>query len=450
MILDARAALEACAAVLHQASGADLGPMLAEVDALAAAAAGVRAELALEAVRRGEHTERGWTPREWVFEHCPSLRQGGFAQLAKIVWETAGSTTIPAGVDYNDQSVAFDRDAPLAIAWEQVRTGVTTPTIALGALREVDRLADRVYAHAIPDITRGFLEVGVAWGPATMRRLRTEMIARWGLPDRDEVEKDQARLRRAAYLTSPEAESGDLTTYRLGLTPEQAAQLEAAIGPLAAPQPNEETGERDLRSPGQRRAEALITLATRHAATDADQHGGPATSDTCVQVTVALEDLRQHKGAARVLHSRADGTLLGIETLRKLCCDADLIPTVLGTDSQVVDVGMTKRLFTRAQRRILWQRDHGCTYPGCDAPPAWTKAHHVKHWADGGPTDLNNAALLCQRHHTFVHERRLIAEVRQRPDDTGRYVIWDLAPGSYDRALRGAPPWSDDWSTPAA
>ena len=100
----------------------------------------MRAELVLEAVRRGEHTERGWTPREWVFEHCPSLRQGGFAQLAKIVWETAGSTTIPAGVDYNDQSVAFDRDAPLAIAWEQVRTGVTTPTIALGALREVDRL----------------------------------------------------------------------------------------------------------------------------------------------------------------------------------------------------------------------------------------------------------------------------------------------------------------------
>jgi hypothetical protein len=57
------------------------------------------------------------------------------------------------------------------------------------------------------------------------------------------------------------------------------------------------------------------------------------------------------------------------------------------------------------------------------------------HWLDGGATDLGNAALLCQRHHTHVHRRRLIAEVRGRPDDRGRHVLWDLSPGSYDRHL---------------
>ena len=56
------------------------------------------------------------------------------------------------------------------------------------------------------------------------------------------------------------------------------------------------------------------------------------------------------------------------------------------------------------------------------------------HWADGGPSDLSNAALLCQRHHTQVHDRRLIATVHP-PDEHGRSVTWDLSPGSYDREL---------------
>jgi hypothetical protein len=59
----------------------------------------------------------------------------------------------------------------------------------------------------------------------------------------------------------------------------------------------------------------------------------------------------------------------------------------------------------------------------------------VLHWADGGPSDVDNAALLCQRHHTVVHARRLWAHVRARPDEAGRYVVWDLNPGSYDQHL---------------
>ena len=61
--------------------------------------------------------------------------------------------------------------------------------------------------------------------------------------------------------------------------------------------------------------------------------------------------------------------------------------------------------------------------------------HHLLHWVDAGGTDLENAALLCQRHHTFVHDRRVWATARSRPDELGRYVVWDLDLGSYDRQL---------------
>ncbi len=140
-------------------------------------------------------------------------------------------------------------------------------------------------------------------------------------------------------------------------------------------------------------------------------------------------------GAATVLGSWATDTLLSPETIRRLACAADLIPHVLGSRGELVDLGRTVRLVTGAQRRALTRRDRRCTYPGCVAPADWTRIHHVLHWLDGGESDLGNAALLCQRHHTLVHDRRLWATVRDAPDEDGRQVFWDLTPGSYDNQL---------------
>ena len=70
--------------------------------------------------------------------------------------------------------------------------------------------------------------------------------------------------------------------------------------------------------------------------------------------------------------------------------------------------------------------------------------HHVKHWLDGGLSDLDNAALLCQRHHTYVHDNRLAAEVRHVPDESGRHVVWDIRPGSYDYPSGGLD--GDGWA----
>jgi hypothetical protein len=130
-----------------------------------------------------------------------------------------------------------------------------------------------------------------------------------------------------------------------------------------------------------------------------------------------------------VLGGTQAGTLLSAEVVRRLACDAALVPTVLGSAGQVADVGCLVRLFTPSQVRRLWLRDRGCSFPGCTMPAHWTDAHHLVHWADGGPTDLDNAALLCQRHHTVVHTRRLSGRL------DGGHVSWDLTTGSYDRAL---------------
>jgi HNH endonuclease len=67
-------------------------------------------------------------------------------------------------------------------------------------------------------------------------------------------------------------------------------------------------------------------------------------------------------------------------------------------------VGRTSRVVSAAQRAALVVRDGGCAVPGCDRPPGWCEAHHLVHWLHGGPTDLENLALLCRAHHRAVHE----------------------------------------------
>ncbi len=110
-----------------------------------------------------------------------------------------------------------------------------------------------------------------------------------------------------------------------------------------------------------------------------------------------------------------DGTRIPFEAMRRLLCDADITRIVADADSQPLDVGRTVRTVTPAIRRALDHRDNGCTWTGCDAPPGWCDAHHIKHWADGGDTSLQNMTLLCRRHHTATHEGR---QPRHRPIST--------------------------------
>ncbi|MDK1019280.1 MAG: DUF222 domain-containing protein, partial [Actinomycetota bacterium] len=94
-------------------------------------------------------------------------------------------------------------------------------------------------------------------------------------------------------------------------------------------------------------------------------------------------------------------------TIRRLTCDAAIIPMVLGSDSEPLDVGRKTRTVPASIRRAIEQLYDGCAWPGCDAPLSWCDAHHITHWADGGRTSLDNLALLCRKHHTATHQDQL-------------------------------------------
>ena len=120
-----------------------------------------------------------------------------------------------------------------------------------------------------------------------------------------------------------------------------------------------------------------------------------------LRVSTSLDALRSGLHRAGVSDS---GENLSAATLRRLACDAEIIPTVLNGKGRVIDVGRRTRRVGEALRCVLIARDGGCVWPGCDAPPSRCDAHHVKHWADGGPTNADNLALLCHRHHILLHE----------------------------------------------
>ncbi len=91
-------------------------------------------------------------------------------------------------------------------------------------------------------------------------------------------------------------------------------------------------------------------------------------------------------------------------TARQLAGEAQLIPSVLGGPSEVLDFGTARRLFSRAQKLAFGERDGGCAFGGCEAPPSYTEAHHVIWWSDKPNTDLDNGILLCGFHHHRIHD----------------------------------------------
>ena len=138
---------------------------------------------------------------------------------------------------------------------------------------------------------------------------------------------------------------------------------------------------------------------------------------------------------------------LPIDTVKRLTCDGSLITIVEDDDGTPLDVGRKRRTVSTALKRALWSRDRGCTFPGCHHKH-YVDAHHIRHWADGGDTSVDNLALLCSHHHTLLHEGRF--RIRRAADGALRFeradgrVIRASAIGSRTCAtttsLRRSPP----------
>jgi hypothetical protein len=107
-----------------------------------------------------------------------------------------------------------------------------------------------------------------------------------------------------------------------------------------------------------------------------------------------------------------NGTRVPAGTSQRLACDASLVVMRHGRDGHVVEVDTRRRTIAPALRCALHHRDHGCRFPGCGLPLG--QGHHIRHWAQGGPTTLSNLAVLCRRHHRAVHEEGY--QVERQPD----------------------------------
>jgi Domain of unknown function (DUF222)/HNH endonuclease len=119
-----------------------------------------------------------------------------------------------------------------------------------------------------------------------------------------------------------------------------------------------------------------------------------------VRVVITSRDLNRVDGTASI-----DGINepISAATARRIACDSGVLPVVLGTDGEVLDVGVANRLFTTPQRTGLAVRDGGCRWTDCDRPPAWCEAHHMKEWSEGGKTSIDNGILLCRHHQLLLH-----------------------------------------------
>jgi hypothetical protein len=333
------------------------------------------------------------------------------AGLGQLLWQAGSGDLGPAARQERHTRL---REALLA--------GRVPVRAAAVCLEEMDRLRHRLTPEAVPSVWEALLSLAADGGPRQIRRLRPALLARYG--------QDGELDRRTGSRPWPRCPSRwaaatgcSTTSCAWARRPRPSWRPPSARCPRRAPP----DGVPDLRPARARRADALIELVRR--AVSAPETV-PTTAQATLFLTIGWDDLVRQVGAGATIGSAETGTLLAPGTVRKLACDAGIIPTLLGTDGHVLDLGREWRWFTPAQTKALSLRDRACTIPGCGMPAQWCHAHHLWHFADGGPTNLDHAALLCGYHHTWAHQHRLAGRLQHG------HVTWDLTPGSYDTYLR--------------
>lgn len=308
-------------------------------------------------------------------------------------------------------------------------TALADARVSLDQARAIATSLDDLPDHLDPDLlTRAehdLLRLAADFGPADLRRLG-RAILHTSCPDiaddedRRRLEAQEAhahhhtslRLRPTGdgttriSLVVPDLDAARLATYldawtnpaatrvrdRAGQDTDQDTDLEKGVNPDAA------------RLPRHRRlGHAFCALLEHLDPHTLPHHGGDATT---LVVTLTADQLRTGLGAATVTDPRDDTgrSDLSITQARRLACTAGILPAVLGTRGEVLDLGRRKRLFPRAIHRALRIQHPTCTAHGCTIPARWCDAHHLTPWSHGGPTDLTNATLLCSHHHHRIHD----------------------------------------------
>ena len=295
------------------------------------------------------------------------------------------------------------------------------PAVA-GALASGDINADQAEAIARADvgdeIRRALVAAAASEGTdATRERaVAAEIAARDEAPEQRFMRQHANRFLR--FYNNREG----MVCLEGALDPDSGARLKAKVSAIANRmwRTDKQQPPSRRRRPEQRDIDALCaaTSQTRRARPGSSasrdgsnlDDGGWADFDDegkrvlpVLRVSTSLDALLEGLHRAGITDS---GESLSAATVRRMACDAEIIPTVLNSKGRVIDVGRRTRRVSEALRCVLIARDGGCVWPGCDAPPSRCDAHHIKHWTDGGLTNADNLALLCHRHHILLHEGR--------------------------------------------
>jgi hypothetical protein len=257
---------------------------------------------------------------------------------------------------------------------------------------------------ATPDTEEALLGVARAGTAEHVERI----VRAWRRVDRNAEAHEAARQHATRTLQVHQDDDGSVVV-RGRLTPEMGAVLMRALAAARDSLYQAASGS-DLPTVGQQQADALGLLAE-----SALHHGlDPGTPGERYQVVV-------HVDAAVLADPDQPGQSVvedvgrvSAETSRRLACDASRVVMREDADGRLREVGTRTRTIPPALRRALHHRDPGCRFPGCGLPAR--HGHHIRHWAQGGPTTLSNLVLLCRRHHRAVHEEGF--QVHRLPDGT--------------------------------
>jgi hypothetical protein len=297
--------------------------------------------------------------------------------------------------------LAEDLDGRLSPVRDALAAGTVSAEQAQVIATAVRELPSDLDPQLVTSAVDTLVAAGQQFDPWVLRQLGARILAHVApelaeQADRNRLEDQEREAHRGrAFTLSADGHGG--VHLRGRLDAEAAAIVTAALDPLCAPGVLMPGGMLDERMPEQRRADALVEVCrlTLNAG-DLPANGGDRPQ---LVVTVNFDALSREVQAG----SLDTGARLSAATVRRLACDARILPAVLDGAGVPLDVGRERRLFTGPLRRAVVLRDGGCAFPGCARPARWCERHHITHHVDGGPTCLSNAVLLCGHHHRLIH-----------------------------------------------
>lgn len=317
-----------------------------------------------------------------------------------------------------------------------VAAGIDAAMIGTAAASAIITMLDRVSLRAgwdaIDEVERLLVEQAKGLSLDQLAKIIARAEAYLD-PDGVEPKEHELRAQRTLHMF----ERDGMLHLTAKLDPETAAPVKTAIEAIVSAEFRAGRDERGTGPAGnctdpdqpertlpQRQADALAMLA-RHGI-DCDREDVP-TGGAVIIVRMNLSDLETGSG-----HATIDGLTqpISIGAARRLAADARIIPCVLGTDSEILDWGREKRLFTKAQKRALTERDGGCAM--CGLPPGMTRVHHLRWWKrDHGPTDLSCGVLLCESCHHRIHDNGWEVEIEGTKRSSR---VWFIPPAHVDPA----------------